>query len=158
LKEIPQISLYEIEDFNFFKKNPGIVLASSGMMLEGTISFKLMNYWLALESFGIFGVGYMDKDTPGYKVLSSKQGDKIILTEFGIPYKVKCKIDRFYFPSHSKREELVEIVRSTNAQRVILVHGDNQAKDWLGNNILNKFKDIKLHSAETGKQIFISIA
>jgi Cft2 family RNA processing exonuclease len=156
LKEIPQISLYEIEDFNFFKKNPGIVLASSGMMLEGTISFKLMNYWLALESFGIFGVGYMDKDTPGYRVISANQGDKIFLTEYGVAYKVRCKIERFYFPSHSKREDLLEIVRLTNAQRVILVHGDTQAKDWLGNSILNKFKDVKLHSAEIGKQIFIS--
>jgi len=156
LKEIPQINLHEIEDYNFFKKNPGIVLASSGMMLEGTMSFKLMNYWLAMESFGIFGVGYMDKDTPGYKVISANQGDKIFLSEFGISYKVRCKIERFYFPSHSKREELLEIVRHTHAQRVILVHGDNQAKDWLGNNILNKFTNVKLHSAELGKQVIIS--
>ena len=156
LKEIPQINLHEIEDYNFFRKNPGIVLASSGMMLEGTVSFKLMNYWLAMESFGIFGVGYMDKDTPGYKVLSAKQGDNIILTEFGIPCKMKCTIERFYFPSHSKREELLEIVRSTKAKRVILVHGDNQSKDWLGNNILNKFKDVRLYSAETGKQIVLT--
>lgn len=158
LREIPQINLFEIEDFNFFKKNPGIVLASSGMMLEGTMSYKLMNYWLAMESFGIFGVGYMDKDTPGYKVISVNQGEKIFLTEFGVSYKVRCKIERFYFPSHSKREELLEIVRHTHAQRVILVHGDNLAKDWIGNNILNKFKDVKLHSAEIGKQILISTA
>ena len=156
LKEIPQINLHEIEDYNFFKNNPGIVLASSGMMIEGTPSFKLMNYWLAMESFGIFGVGYMDKETPGFKVLSAKQGDKIKLTEFGTPYKVKCKIERFYFPSHSKREDLLAIVRQTNAERVILVHGDHEAKDWLGYNILNKFKEVRVHSAETGKQIILT--
>jgi Cft2 family RNA processing exonuclease len=156
LKEIPQINLHEIEDYNFFKNNPGIVLASSGMMIEGTASFKLMNYWLAMESFGIFGVGYMDKETPGFKVLSAKQGDKIKLTEFGTPYKVKCKIERFYFPSHSKREDLLAIVRQTNAERVILIHGDHEAKDWLGYNILNKFKRVRVHSAETGKQIILT--
>ena len=155
LKEIPQMNLHDIVDYNFFKKNPGIVLASSGMMLEGTVSFKLMNYWLAMESFGIFGVGYMDKETPGYKVLSAKQGDKINLTEFGASYKVKCTIERFYFPSHSKREELLAIVKHTNARRVILLHGDNQSKDWLGYNILNKFNHIMLYSAETGKQIVL---
>ena len=126
------------------------------MMLEGTVSFKLMNYWLTMESFGIFGVGYMDKETPGYKVLSAKQGDKIKLTEFGAPYKVRCKIERFYFPSHSKREELLTIVRHTKAKKVILVHGDTRSKDWLGYNILNKFKDVRLHSAETGKQIVLT--
>ncbi|MFA7229472.1 MAG: MBL fold metallo-hydrolase, partial [Melioribacteraceae bacterium] len=41
-KEIPQINLFEIEEYDFFRKNPGIVLASSGMMLEGTTSFKLL--------------------------------------------------------------------------------------------------------------------
>jgi Cft2 family RNA processing exonuclease len=98
----------------------------------------------------------MDKETPGYKVLSAKQGDKINLTEFGATYKVRCRIERFYFPSHSKREELLTIVRQTKAEKVILVHGDNQAKDWLGNNILNKFKNVKLHSAETGKQLVLT--
>jgi len=77
LREIPQNNLFEIEDYNYFKKNPGIILASSGMMLEGTISFKLLDFWLRQESFGIFGVGYMDVDTPGYKIMSANKNDEI---------------------------------------------------------------------------------
>jgi cleavage and polyadenylation specificity factor subunit 3 len=155
-KEIIQNNIYDIEDLNYFKKNPGIVLASSGMMLQGTTSYKLLNYWLRQESFGVFGVGYMDPDTPGYRVINSVKGESIQLSEFGEHIKVNCEVERFYFPSHSKREELLEIVKRVNPFNVILIHGEQNAKDWLGYNILNKFKHIRLHSAEIRKQINIT--
>ncbi len=156
LCEIPQDNLLEIEDYNYFTKNPGIVLASSGMMLEGTTSFKLLEYWLRQKSFAIYGVGYMDINTPGHKVLNSQPEDIVQITEFSAPQKVNCTIDRFYFPSHSKREELVEIVHHTNPKRVVLIHGDDNSKNWIGFQILNNQNHIKLHSAKIGSQINFS--
>lgn len=157
LHDIPQDNLFEIEDYNLFKKNPGIVLASSGMMLEGTTSFRLLDFWLRQESFGIFGVGYMDSETPGFKVFSANRGDEVQLTEFRTPQKIKCLVEKFYFPSHSRREDLLEIVELTKPKRVIIVHGEKQAQDWLGYNILSKFKDMKLYSAEVGNQLDLAI-
>ncbi len=157
LRDIPQNNLFEIEDYNYFKKNPGIVLASSGMMLEGTTSFRLLDYWLRQESFGIFGVGYMDSETPGYKIMNSKRGDVVQLTEFSPSKKINCGVERFYFPSHSKREELLTIVERTKPARVILIHGEHQSQNWLGYNILHKFNQVKLYSAEAGNQINFDI-
>jgi Cft2 family RNA processing exonuclease len=153
LKEIPQINLFEIEDYEQFRKNPGIVLASSGMMLAGTVSFKLLEYWMRHESFAVFIVGYMDSLTPGYRVMNSKRGDEIELTEFGAPRKINCGVERFYFPSHSRREELLKIIDQTQPERIILVHGEHQSKDWLGFNILSKYKNVKLHSAAVNREI-----
>ena len=153
LKEIPQNNIYEIDDFNYFKKHPGIVLASSGMMLEGTASYKLLDFWLRQDTFAVFGVGYMDPDTPGYKIINSKKGELVQLNLFSVPRKIECEIGKFYFPSHSKREELISIVRKTKPSRVILIHGEEKGKDWLGFNILSKFNGIKLFSADTGKDI-----
>lgn len=153
LKEVPQLNLLEVEDYNEFRKNPGIVLASSGMMLEGTTSFKLLDFWLGQKNFAIFGVGYMDPETPGYKVINSSKGEQICLTDFSPPRTVNCEIEKFYFPSHSKREELLEIVRMTHPKRVILVHGETISKDWIGSNILDKYDSIRLHSAEINKEI-----
>lgn len=77
INDIPQINLLEIEDYNMFRKRPGIVLASSGMMLTGTTSFKLLDFWLRQSNFAIFIVGYMDEETPGYVVANSnKRGQK----------------------------------------------------------------------------------
>ena len=153
LNVIEQIDLSEITDLNEFKKNPGIVLAASGMMIEGTTSFKLADYWLKQENFGIFIVGYIDEDTPGYKILNSKKGYEIEFGEFGHPQEVKCSIERFYFPSHSKREDLVGIVKQVNPKRVILVHGEHDSKDWVGYNILREYSHIKLNSAENLKSL-----
>jgi len=156
LRDIPQSNLFEIDDYNYFKKNPGIVLASSGMMLEGTASFRLLDFWIRQETFGIFGVGYMDSKTPGYKVMNANRGDEIQITEFRSPQKINCRLERFYFPSHSKREELLKIVEITKPKRVILVHGEHQSQDWLGYNILTKFNQVKLYTAEVGNQISLS--
>lgn len=155
LKEIPQLNLLDIEDYNEFVKHPGIVLASSGMMLEGTTSYKLIDFWLNQKNFGIFGVGYMDPETPGYKIINSSKGEFVQLNEISPPKFVNCEIEKFYFPSHSKREELLKIVEHTNAKKIILVHGESESKDWIGFNILKKFKDRNVYSAENNKEILL---
>lgn len=155
LNEIQQNDLFEIVDYNHFKKHPGVVLASSGMMIEGTSSFKLMKYWLAQKDFAIFGVGYMDPDTPGFKVINSKRGDKIRVADFDEERKVLCEVERFYFPSHSRREDLLKIVEQTEPGKIILVHGEVAAKDWVGKEILTAHKNIKVYSAEDCKEILL---
>jgi len=122
------------------------------MMIENTMSNKLMKYWLHHKSFGIFIVGYMDPSTPGYQIAQSKQGDEI---EIGIDrkMKIKCSINRFHFPSHSNREELLEIADKLKPSRVILIHGEPEGKDWLGHQILKSNQNIKVHSASVGNSI-----
>ena len=46
LNIIPQKNLYEITNFEEFFKTPCIVLASSGMVLEGTASYNLAKHWI----------------------------------------------------------------------------------------------------------------
>ncbi|MCL4549109.1 MAG: MBL fold metallo-hydrolase [Bacteroidetes bacterium] len=156
LKEIPQLDLLDVEDYSTFKKNPGIVLASSGMILPGTTSYRLLDFWLRQDSFAIFGVGYMDPETPGFRVVNSKRGDTIQLSEFSSSFKVNCMIQKFYFSSHSKREELLGVVDKTKPEKVILIHGEHHAKDWLGFNILRNFPQTHLYSAELLKEIVIN--
>ncbi|NOX66871.1 MAG: hypothetical protein GXO85_14030 [Chlorobi bacterium] len=118
------------------------------------MSNKLMKYWLHHKSFGIFIVGYMDSSTPGHQIAESNQGDEI---EIGIDRKIKvrCSISRFHFPSHSTREELLTIAEKLKPSRVVLVHGEPEAKKWLGHQILKSSKNIKVHSAEVDKSIII---
>ncbi|MDQ7818235.1 MAG: MBL fold metallo-hydrolase [Melioribacteraceae bacterium] len=153
LKEIPQQNIFDVEDLNHFKKNPGIVLASSGMMLPGTTSYKLLGYWLQQKNFSVCGVGYMDKETPGYRLMNSKTGDEIRLTDFSELKKVHCEVERFFFPSHSKREDLLRIVAKVNPGRVVLIHGEEKSKNWIGEQILSKFNHIKVNSAGNGISI-----
>jgi cleavage and polyadenylation specificity factor subunit 3 len=155
LKKIPQLNLMEVTDFAHFSRHPGIVLASSGMMLPGTTSFRLLDYWLRQKDFAICGVGYMDPDSPGYKVITSERGSEIILTDPELVYKIECEIDRFYFPSHSTREELLSIVAKTEPSNIILVHGEEKSKDWLGSRILQQMELTRLYSARLLNEILL---
>jgi cleavage and polyadenylation specificity factor subunit 3 len=150
LSSIPQKNLYEVKNEDDFFKHPCIVLASSGMMLKRTMSFKLSQKWLTQKHSAIFTVGYMDENTPGYKIANSKRGDKIIL-ESGKIIEVKCTINKFRFPAHSKREGLLEIVKRLKPVNIVLVHGDPPAIDWLGASVLKLYMGTKVFRAVTGK-------
>lgn len=153
LRNIPQINFNEIEDLNHFNKYNGIVLASSGMILKNTPSYKFSKYWLNQNKFAIFIVGYIDETAPGYVISNSKKNDLILFDEQ--PQKVQCTIERFYFSAHSKREELIEIVNKTNPEKIILVHGSEEAKNWLGEKLLSANSKRKVYSAENFREINI---
>ena len=151
----PQINFNDITDYNYYIKKPGIVLASSGMILPKTSSFEFTKFWLHQKDFAIFIVGYMDPQTPGSTIAYSRKGGEIKLGSDDRSYKVKCDIKKFHFPSHSKREELINVVSRLNPSKVILVHGDYDAKNYIGYNILKRFPHVNLFSAQVSKPISI---
>ncbi len=151
LKSIVKKDLYEVENPDAFFKHPCIVLAPSGMMIKGTASYLLAKRWIKQGKSAIFTVGFMEQTTPGYMIANAQKGDRINLD--GIEEEIKCTIKQFRFPSHSKREGLLDIVRRLKPETVILIHGDADAIDWVGAEILKVFRGIKLFAAEKGKEI-----
>lgn len=153
LKDITINNLYSISNSKDLFQEPCIVLASSGMMVEGTASYNLAVSWLRQKKGAVFTVGYMEENTPGYLIANASKGDKIQLG--GDTIKVNCDIKRFRFPSHSKREDLLEIVDKLKPANVILVHGSEGAIKWTGSEILKRHKHTKLYAAENGKAIYL---
>jgi cleavage and polyadenylation specificity factor subunit 3 len=123
------------------------------MMVESTNSFMLAKVWLQKKDSAIFTVGYMDPSTPGSIISKAKRGDKIQITDRDKKVEVKCEIKNFRFSAHSKREELVSLVKKLNPEKVILIHGDKEAIDWIGASILKQFSDKKIFAAENFKEI-----
>ncbi len=156
LSKIPQKNIYEVENYEDFFKTSSIVLASSGMMLEKTISFQLGKYWLKRSNSAIFTVGFIEETTPGYKFANSLKGNNIQLTNNDELSEVKCTIKNFRFSSHTKREGLLEIVTKLKPDNVILIHGDSTAINWVGASILNNHKNIKVFDAKKGRKITLS--
>jgi Cft2 family RNA processing exonuclease len=97
----------------------------------------------------------MEEKTPGFRIANAVKGDRIKLSDNAEAEIVKCEIKRFRFPSHALREELIEIVKRVNPAKVILVHGDSLAIDWVGARIINEYKHIKVFSAEEGKELLL---
>ncbi|HEY6437388.1 MAG TPA: MBL fold metallo-hydrolase RNA specificity domain-containing protein, partial [Ignavibacteriaceae bacterium] len=101
----------------------------------------------------IFTVGYMDPSTPGHIIANARRGDKIQLTERDSKIEVKCEVKNFRFSAHSKREELVSLVKKLKPDIVILVHGDKEAINWMGASILKQYPGKKVYAAENFKEI-----
>ena len=152
IKEIPQVPIIneELLDAKYFRV-PSIVLVSSGMMIQGTTSFALAQRWLKEKNFGIFFVGYIDPLTPANKVLNSKVGDLIRLTDTSDEIKVACEVETFRLTSHSNREELIDVVKRLKPKTVILVHGEKDAFDWIGEEILTRIPKTRVIRPELGK-------
>jgi Cft2 family RNA processing exonuclease len=148
LSDIPQKNLNELKDFDDLFKFPSIVLASSGMIVESTNSFMLAKRWLHKKDSAIFTVGYMDPSTPGNIIAKSKRGDMIQLNERDKKMEVKCEIKNFRFSAHSKREELISLIKKLNPEKVVLIHGDKEAINWMGASILKQYPDKKVYAAE----------
>ena len=157
LYEIPQKNLNDLKDFDELFKFPSIVLASSGMMIESTYSYFLGKRWLSKKDSAIFTVGYMDPSTPGDKFAKARKGDKIQLNEREKALPVKCEIKNFRFSAHSKREELISIVKQLNPDKVVLVHGDPEAINWMGASILKQFPSKNVFAAENFKEIVFDL-
>lgn len=155
LSGVPQKDLYEVENPQEFFTHPCIVLASSGMMVEGTASFRLAQRWLGQKNSAIFTVGYMEKETPGFVISTAERGTKIRLSESSIESEVRCTIKSFRFSAHSLREDLLKVVTKLNPNKIILVHGDPPAIDWVGASILKENKKRRVFAAQPGKTILL---
>jgi Cft2 family RNA processing exonuclease len=112
----------------------------------------LAKRWLRKKDAAIFTVGYMDPSTPGSIIANAKKGDKIQLTEREKKVEVKCEIKNFRFSAHSKREELVSLVKRLNPDKIVLIHGDKEAIDWMGASVLKQFPGKKVFAAENFKE------
>lgn len=150
IKEIPQLPIIQDELLTAkYFQIPSIVLASSGMMIEGTTSFALAQRWLREKNFGIFFVGYVDPLTPANAVLTGDEGN--LQQRFGS--KIACEVETFRLTSHSNREELIELVKRLKPKLVILVHGELDGIEWLGKEILTRFPKTKVQVPELGKKV-----
>ncbi|MCF8259275.1 MAG: MBL fold metallo-hydrolase [Melioribacteraceae bacterium] len=156
LKDIPQIRISEIRNLSRLLSNPGIILASSGMMIKNTVSNEIAQFFLSNEKFAIFSVGYMDPETQGYRVMNAAKGDKIALNGNN-PVKVLCTLKKFSFASHSSRKEIVSLIKKVNPKNLILIHGEEQSIKNIGSDVLEKYRHIKVYAPSLGDSIILTI-
>lgn len=152
ISSILTLDYNDITNLQEIFNTPSIVLASSGMMIKGTNSYDFALRWLSQKHSAIFTVGYMEPESPGYLISKSKKNQILILDE-SLKLTVNCEIKNFRFPSHSNREELLEIVKKLNPEKIILVHGEEESINSMAKLILHQNKKIKILLAEKGKEI-----
>jgi Cft2 family RNA processing exonuclease len=104
---------------------------SSGMMTPKTLSNIFARRLLGNPGDAIFFVGYADPDSPAGVLQKAQPGECITLDSDRPPQELRCETGRFQFSAHASRESIVEYVKRLAPKKVVLVHGDPPAVEWM---------------------------
>ncbi|MBI2423715.1 MAG: MBL fold metallo-hydrolase [Candidatus Hydrogenedentes bacterium] len=113
-------------------RDPCIIVATSGMMLENTPSAMIAEEMVKHDQHGIFFVGYLDHETLGHHLLHAEAGDPLQFCLESPAVEVRLRnIKRFHFSAHASRASLRTYIDTVQPKNVIYVHGDVNAIDWM---------------------------
>jgi len=134
-----------------FYKEPSIIIATSGMMMTRTASYNIAKQFLPRANFGIAVCGYCDPETPGYLIKNAKPYDTLYLNNYEHGIDVRCEIGNFRFSAHSRKEELEDMIEQLDPDTIIITHGDENAINALGSEVVKKYPGKRVIAPERGK-------
>ncbi|MFN2507650.1 MAG: MBL fold metallo-hydrolase [Chthoniobacterales bacterium] len=108
-----------------------IYALSSGMMTPKTLSNTFARRVLSDSKHSVFFVGYADPESPAGIVRAAKPGDSITIDPDEPPVELRCNVESFQFSAHASRESIVSYVKKLAPKKVVLVHGDPPAVEWV---------------------------
>ena len=134
---------------------PGIFVLASGMLFANTLSNRIAQRIIENEKHAILLVGYCKEDSPGGQLLEAWQQEEegVILNPKVGMQPIDCQIDRFRFSGHSNRRDLVALVGKLNPKKVVLVHGDEEARTWVGNTITSTYPGVEVLLPAVGESL-----
>jgi cleavage and polyadenylation specificity factor subunit 3 len=127
---------------------PGIYVVSSGMLFERTVSNKIAQEIVEDEKSAILLVGFAREDSPADRILKAAEtgaGTEAVIDDYRGPQKVNAHVERFRLSSHSHRRDLIQLVETLKPKKVVLVHGDADARTWLADNLRFFYPDLEIH-------------
>jgi Cft2 family RNA processing exonuclease len=108
-----------------------IYALSSGMMTPKTLSNTFARRIVENPQHYIFFVGYADPASPAGLLRAAKPGDLVTLDPDEPPLRLGCHIEQFQFSAHASRESIVAYVKKLAPKKIVLVHGDVPAVEWV---------------------------
>ena len=111
---------------------PGRVYAlSSGMMTPKTPSNIFARRIIDRPEHSVFFVGYADPESPAGRLRNAVPDELISLDEDEPAQLLRCQVEQFQFSAHASRESLLAYIRRLAPKKVVLVHGDVAAVEWV---------------------------
>ena len=101
------------------------------MMTPKTLSNVFARRVLEEPKHSIFFVGYADPVSPAGVLRAAKPGDMVALDPDEPAQELRCRMETFQFSAHASRESIVAYVQKLAPKKVVLVHGDPAAVEWI---------------------------
>src|SRR6266700_3247808 len=112
-------------------KSGRIYALSSGMMTPKTLSNIFARRLVQNPQHSIFFVGYADPESPAGLLRDAPPGGDVMLDPDKPAQRVRCNIEQFQFSAHATRETLVAYAKKLSPRKIVLVHGDPLAVEWM---------------------------
>src|SRR5947207_10008472 len=104
---------------------------SSGMMTPKTLSNIFARRLVENPQHSVFFVGYADPESPAGLLRDAAPGAKVTLDPDEAAQRVRCNIEQFQFSAHATREALIDYAEKLSPRKIVLVHGDPPAVEWM---------------------------
>jgi Cft2 family RNA processing exonuclease len=101
------------------------------MMTPRTLSNIFARRIVDRPEHSIFFVGYADPESPAGKLRDARPNELISLDEDESAKPLRCQIEQFQFSAHASRESILDYIRKVAPKKVVLVHGDPAAVEWM---------------------------
>src|SRR5438094_38812 len=108
-----------------------VYVLSSGMMIPKTLSNILARRLIENPQHSIFFVGYASPETPAGLLRDARTNGEVALDPDQPAQRVRCNIEQFQFSAHATREGLIDYAKKLSPGKIVLVHGDPPAVDWM---------------------------
>jgi Cft2 family RNA processing exonuclease len=108
-----------------------IYALSSGMMTPKTLSNIFARRLVENPQHSVFFVGYADPQSPAGLLRDAAPGGDVVLDADEPAQRVRCNIEQFQFSAHAAREALIDYAKKLSPRKVLLVHGDPPADEWM---------------------------
>jgi Cft2 family RNA processing exonuclease len=108
-----------------------VYVLSSGMMIPKTLSNVFARRIIENPQHSIFLVGYANPESPAGLLRDAGQAGEVALDPDKPPQRIRCNIEQFQFSAHATRESLIEYAKKISPRKIVLVHGDPPAVEWM---------------------------
>jgi Cft2 family RNA processing exonuclease len=108
-----------------------IYALSSGMMTPKTLSNFFARRLVENPQHSVFFVGYANPESPAGLLRDAAPGGDVMLDPDEPAQHVRCDIQQFQFSAHSTREGLIDYAKRLSPRKIVLVHGDPPAVEWM---------------------------
>jgi Cft2 family RNA processing exonuclease len=101
------------------------------MMTPKTLSNIFARRIIERPEHSVFFVGYADPESPAGVLRNAAPDELVSLDEDEPAQPVRCQREQFQFSAHASRESLLDYIKKVAPKKVVLVHGDVAAVEWL---------------------------
>lgn len=131
-------------DYLAKRQKPAIVIAASGMCMGGRVVNYLKRF-LSEPTTDILFVGYQARGTAGRDIQRYANDDNGYVQFDGEKYLIKARVHTIFgYSAHADQTNLVNFIKRIRyrPQKVIIVHGDEEAKQALAEKLQTIVKEV----------------